>query len=422
MKKNLALMAISSVSRLAAGLLTASVLARLLGPESFGILMLWMSVSILLAMVVNFGLTPYLLREIGVNPAIGDELMNQVFSGKLLLTAVLLVIVGCGALIAGVSHPLVFFLLFVSALADTYTEFFNAGLRVRDKFASETRMATLTALLHAALVTSVVFFHPQVEAAAFAYAMSRLIVLGMTRQAAGKHLAPLTLVPIRQALSRLRDATKYAVDFGFQSLFGQIDSIVLHHFVGPVAVGLHQAGMRVLMGGLTAAQVMANVFLPKAAARSGDIAGFGAVSTKMQYAYLTIGVVFGMFLAIFAEQIVDVLFGDQYKPLVALFPLFGLLFFVRFAAAAWGVILTALGEQAYRTKATIGHWLIIAALAPFIVAEYGNAGWLLALIFGNLILGGIYAARAVGKVKAPWFTLGATALLGFGFYPFIRLS
>lgn len=413
-------MGISSISRLGAGLLTAAVLARLLGPESFGTLMLWVSVSILLAMVVNFGLTPYLLREIGIAPESSSILMNEVYTGKLALTLIMLIVVISIALILDINHLLVFLLLILSALADTFTEFFNTSFRAHNKFAIETKMATITAVLHAAIVTSIVFVYPDLTAAALAYLLSRTLVLALTRLAASKEMTQLKLVPIHVAFQRLRQATKYAIDFAFQSLFGQIDSIVLNHYVGPVSVGLHQAGMRVLMGGMTAAQVLANVFLPKAAAHSSNKEDFGDISTKMQFAYLATGTSIGMTLAIFHEPIVDLLFGPQYKALYELFPLFGLLFFVRFAAAAWGVILTALGEQQYRTTATIIHWLIIATLVPLLIPDQGNKGWLFALVIGNLCLGGMYASRVFGRVRTPWLTLGTTAILGCGFYPFIH--
>lgn len=420
LKKNLALMGVTTAVRLGAGLFTFSVLARLLGPESFGVLMLWFSVSTLLSLITNYGLTPYVLREIGANPASAESIINEGLTGKLLLTAI---VFGCAIVAAwglGIELKQVFLCLLVASVADTFSEFLNAGFRARDRFDAETRIATITSLSHAAIVADAVFVYPTVEVAAFAYAISRLVVLAITVPAVARHFAAPRLANLGVSIARLRKAISYAIDFGFQSLFGQIDSVVLNHFIGPVAVGLHQAGMRVFQGGSTAVQVLANVFLPRAAAQAKNAGEFGRESKRIQMAFLSFGALFGIALAVFSEFIVHVLFGSAYSDLVRLFPLFGLLFFVRFAAAAWGVVLTATGEQRFRTVATVIHWLLIAGIAPILVPRMGIAGWLISLIIGNGLLGFLYALRGAGRVDSPWTTVGMTALGGIAFVPFLH--
>lgn len=420
LKKNLALMGVTTAARLGAGLFTFAVLARLLGPESFGVLMLWLSVSALLSLITNYGLTPYVLREIGANPASAESIINEGLTGKLLLSAV---VFSCAIIAAwgfGIEHKQVFLFLLVASVADTFSEFLNAGFRARDRFDAETRIATITAFSHAAIVAGAIFFYPTVEVAAFAYAISRLMILAITVPAVARNFAAPRLAGLGVSLVRLRKAINYAVDFGFQSLFGQIDSVVLNYFIGPVAVGLYQAGMRVFQGGSTAVQVLANVFLPRAAAKEQSANEFGRESKRIQMAFLSFGAFFGIALAVFAEFIVHAIFGSAYSDLVRLFPLFGLLFFVRFAAAAWGVVLTAAGEQRFRTVATIIHWILIAVIAPVLVLRLEIAGWLISLVIGNVLLGSLYAWRGAKRVDSPWITVSMTALGGIAFVPFLH--
>ena len=414
-------MGITTAARLGAGMITFVVLARLLGPESFGVLMLWLSVSALLSLITNYGLTPYVLREIGANPGSAESIINEGLTGKLLLTVVVFVCAIIAAWGLGIELKQVFLYLLVASVADSFSEFLNAGFRARDRFDVETRVATITSLMHAAIVIGAVFMYPTVEVAAFAYAISRLIVLAITVPAVARYFAAPRLAAIGVSLLRLRKAVSYAIDFGFQSLFGQIDSVVLNHFIGPVAVGLYQAGMRIFQGGATAVQVLANVFLPRAAAKAMFASEFGRESKRIQIAFLSFGALFGIALAVFSEFIVRVLFGSAYSELIRLFPLFGLLFFVRFAAAAWGVVLTAAGEQRFRTVATVIHWLLIAGVAPFLVPSMGISGWLIALIMGNCLLGFLYALRGAKRVESPWTTVGMTALGGIAFVPFLHV-
>lgn len=411
----------STAVRLVAGLLTFSIVARLLGPQSFGVLMLWLSVAALLSFITNYGLTTYVLREIGANPASAESIINEGLTGKLLLSALVLVCAIVAAWGLGLEYKQVFLCLLVASVADTFSEFLNAGFRARNRFDVETRVATITSLTHASIVVGAVVVYPTVEVAAAAYAISRLVVLAITVPAVAKHFAAPRLADIGVSIARLRKAISYAIDFGFQSLFGQIDSVVLNHFIGPVAVGLYQAGMRVFQGGSTAVQVLANVFLPRAAAKEKSAVAFGKESMRIQIAFLSFGAVFGIALAIFSNLIVQVLFGSAYGDLVSLFPLFGLLFFVRFAAAAWGIVLTAAGEQRFRTIATVIHWFLIAGITPILVPSMGIAGWLISVIIGNGLLGFLYALRGARRVTSPWTTVGMTALGGIAFVPFLHV-
>lgn len=160
LKTHLALMSITTVSRIAVGLLTFSVVARFLGPEAFGVLMFWMSVATLLSLMVNYGMTPYILKEIGTSPQSTENLLNESLTAKLLLAACLLIIVAVTSVAVADSHRGVLLYLLVAAISDSFVEFFGAGFRARSKFAIETRIATATAFSHAAIVAGVVAIYP----------------------------------------------------------------------------------------------------------------------------------------------------------------------------------------------------------------------------------------------------------------------
>jgi O-antigen/teichoic acid export membrane protein len=420
LKKNLSLMGVATAARLSAGLFTFSILARLLGPESFGVLMLWISVSTLLSLLVNYGLTPYILREIGVNPRSTEAIINEGLTGKLIISIVIFSCAIIGAWIFEIELKQVFLCLLIASIADTFSEFLNAGFRARNRFDVEARIALITSISHAAILTCTVLFFPTVEAVSFAYIASRFSVLVITIRGVSQYFAAPRLTDMGLAINRLRNAISYAIDFFFQSLFGQVDSIVLNNFIGPAAVGLYQAGMRVFKGGSAVGQILANVFLPRASEKSRDAREFCEESRRVQMAFISFGALFGITLTIFSELIVHVLFGPAYSSLVIFFPLLGLLFFVRFAAAAWGVVLTAAGEQRFRTIATVIHWVLIAGVVPILVPSMGISGWLISLIIGNVLLGFLYAVRGASRVASPWTSVGVTALGGIAFIPFLH--
>lgn len=410
--------------RLGFGMLTFVVMARVLGPAQFGVVMLWLSVATLLALVANYGLTPYLLREIGAAPDRASQVMAEVLSAKLLLTLAILVAAAAALPWLEGSVRAVFLLLLCAQLADALTEFLNVGFRATNRFGDETRIASLAVLLQFAIVTLLLWLWPTPLVAAIAFMLSRMAVLLLTWVAQRRYFAELRPAAPALAWARIRTTRSYAVDFGLQSLLGQVDSIVLNHFVGTAAVGLYQAGMRLFNGGAQAAGVLANVFLPRAAAAAGaqdDGLSLRRESSRVQWAFVGFGLGFGLALCGLAEPLVHLLFGAEYLGLVEVMPWFGLLFFVRFFASSWGVLLTSAGAQRFRAAMNAVHWALIAALSVVLVPRLGLTGWLLSLAAGNALLAAAYVWRGRQLSGAGWRQPALAMLALAGFLPFLQM-
>jgi O-antigen/teichoic acid export membrane protein len=180
--------------------------------------------------------------------------------------------------------------------------------------------------------------------------------------------------------------------------------------------------MRIFLGGGQIANVLGNVFIPKLSGLHNDLTSFTAQAHKLQTAFVASGAAFGLSLAIAAEPIVNLLFGQAYKALVPMLPWFGLLFFVRFFAAAYGILLTSTGKQNLRAKANLFHWVAILLSACWLVPMQGNIGWVLALTVGNALLAAIYvlAMRKLVFMSRPNAAIVAVSLALFA--PFLHVS
>lgn len=420
--RNIGWMGVTTGLRLASGVLSFVFVARLLGPGDFGAYMFWMSVAGLLTLVVNFGFTPLVLREIGANPDSAKALMSEVLTARALLAGGVLVAAGMTSVIwlEGLQSFLLFSLLF-ALLADVMTDLFNVGFRATNRFALETRIATATSLLQLFLTAGAVWVWPRLEIAALAFLGSRLLVLAFTWLVQRRYFSGVGLLNLRAGVLRIRKAVSYALDFGLQSLFGQVDSLVLNHFLGPVAVGLFQAGMRIFNGGAQAANILANVFLPRAAHAASDPLAFAREAGKIQWAFVGTGLIFGMVLALGAEGIVSLLFGKAYADLVNILPWLGLFFFVRFFAASWGIVLTAAGFQRFRASCNAIQWLGVFGLAIWLVPKWGVIGWVVCVLVGNLFLLLVYAMRCLSHTRQGGLQPLAASLSGLLFLPFLHI-
>lgn len=420
--KNIFYMGSSTAARLVCGLLTFTLMARLLGPEAFGIVMFWWAVAALASLISNYGFTPYVLREIGVNPEKAHSIMSEVLSAKVLISVSVLFLSLIALFYLDKDKQVIFLFLMVSMLVDSMTDFLNVGYRATNRFAAETRIATVASVVQLIIVAGLVWYQSSAVMAALAIMVSRICVLGITWCSQVIYFKKLRPASLARAFSRLRLATAYVYDYLLQSLFGQVDSIVLNHFLGPVAVGLHQAGMRLFLGGAQACNIYGNVFIPQVAESLADPVLLQKRGERLQTAFILTGIIFGLFLAAASGMLVKALFGREFIALVNLLPWFGLLFFIRLFASSMGVLLTSAGRQWLRAKVNVFHWGVTFFCAWFFVPEYGNLGWLISLIVGNTTLGIAYFVYSVDLVRPTLMNSVLTLLGASAFLPFLHTT
>ena len=417
--KNIALMGTSTALRLACGLLTFVVMARLLGPDQFGVLMLWFSVTTLITLLANFGFTPYLLKELGANPASAVRVMSEVLTAKIMLSVFILIMTLPS--IVWLDGPIiyVFYLLLAAQLADSMTEFFNVGFRATNRYATETQLASIAAIVQLVLVTVACYWQANPVAAAAALMLSRAVVLLITWRSQLRYFSQLHLTSWAIGWQKIKQTHTYASDFALQSLFGQVDSLVLNHFLGPASVGVYQAGMRLFNGGAQAASVLANVFLPRAAQCTGNEQQFAKESKSIQYVFIACGFGFGSLLVLASKPITLYLFGAKYMALAGILPWFGALFLVRFIASSWGIILTSIGEQGFRAKMNFLQWIVVFILAFFLVPKLQEPGWIISLAAGNTFLFFAYFIKTAVTVPGFWNRLWLPVAACVCFVPFL---
>lgn len=408
--KNLSLMSATTILRLSCGTLSFIVMARLLGPDQFGLLMLCFSVSGLLSLIVNFGYGSLLLRELGVNNDQTVTLMSEVLSAKLILSVITIFASFSGLLFSNHATFLVFILLLAAQITDSFTEVFNIGFRATNRFGVETRISSIISVtqLFLVLIGCLIFKNP--IAAAFAFLTAKVIALIITIKHENVFFIDIRLGTTKEGWYQIKSNKSFAIDFGLQNLFGQIDSIVLHHFLGPSSVGIYQAGMRLFSGGAQAAGVLANVFLPRASQARKKPEEFEKEVMRIQISFLCVGLLFGSALTLGANLITNILFGSHYEHLATLLPWFGALFLIRFIASSWGIILTSLGEQTYRALINAFQWAAILTLAAFIVPAYGDIGWLISMIIGNSLLVAFYCIKVWRNIKFSWYQILAPSI------------
>ncbi|SFU20031.1 oligosaccharide flippase family protein [Paraburkholderia aspalathi] len=384
--RQLGLMTVTTGVRLGANFVTLAVIARILGANKFGILMIWSGVAGLLALLCNYGFTSYVLREVGRRPSSNVTIFSGVLSSKLIVACALISLSPIVLRYTSLHSWILFATLLCAALVDTFIEFFGATLRSVGKYATESKFSLLGAVLYGGTVTSVVMLRRSELSAATAIVTARLVTAILFLLAVVRYLPGNLTVSPRRGVEFLKKARAYAFDFGLQGLFGQIDNVIIGFFLGASSVGIFQAGMKLTIGLLQVAPIFSSVFLPKLSSKNLVPEEFKAELKRVQIAFFSVGGVSAAAMWLFSREIVDRTFGVQYASLEAILPWFGFLFVIRMIAAGWGLALTAVGLQSSRVAVGIANWIIAIGLAVILLPRFGIIGWLYSLLISNVFV------------------------------------
>jgi O-antigen/teichoic acid export membrane protein len=380
--------------------------------------MFWYGVTFLCALLANYGLGNMLLKEIAQHPESVTAVLGESLSLQLMLSATIFLCVLGGAIVT--DRPELLLSLLLAHLIETISSTFYFTYRAMGHYARESQLAACAAIVQLILVFVAIATNQTTGIIAFAYLAGKIVQLALVLPVSRRVFGLFSLQSIQTTFKLAMHSKAYAIDNILGSVFGNIDSVVLRASTGVDVVGIYQSGMRIFQGGAQAAPILANVFLPEMARNANNKEKRQRIVFVLQASFLIYGLFFGLCLSYFSEQIVNLAFGEDYRQLAALFPLFGLLFFGRFFTAAWGVILTAIGHQAYRAKATAIYLLFALSVGSYLSHIMQAKGWLIGLILANALLAALYIHRTVNSGLGGSFTFGIS-MLSFGSLLFVPM-
>lgn len=426
MFKNTLFMTLSTIFRLIAGIVLFIFLARFMGPEELGRLMYGFTLASIAVLVIEFGFSLQLLRDIGKEPDQVCLIMGRVFLAKILL---MMLVVISGLLLFYVFPELVkdqriFWLLFFSCTLASFADYFNVAFRGIGRFHEETKVALASSLFHIGFVWGLAFLGSDLTTLAQGFAGSRALNLGISWIAYQRIVGGLKFgeKPFKTAIVTLKKGFPYAADTGFSNFISQVDILIVKHFLGTESVGLYLAGMRFLQGASQLVGIISNVYLPAIANCSDKPEQLLHLSKKFNTQMLLMGITGWSIFAFGGEWITRLIYGEKYLGLTPLWPYIGLLLFLRYVAASQGALLTANGSQSMRVWAQITVLGVLLSVAPWLIKQYGLSGMLVTLQLTVLILFLIYCLTlSFKKLPTGFSAIGLLASTGVFIFAIILL-
>ena len=414
------MMLAATAARMGVGLVTFIVLARFLGPAPFGIIATAIAFAGFLGIATDYGLATWALRRAAARTEDAGAVVGDALALKAVLTLAS-ALIGGAAMIAFVDADrwLVFVCAFAGTQAYAFADLAMIVARAHRRFDVEAKLVVATSVMMLALVGGAAAVTRSLEVAAIAFLVSRLAYLAIVlwrlrRVFAAPGLPGRGGTPL---VATLRASSGYALDSILTTLSGQIDVLLFGALLSAHAIGIYQAGGRLVQVIVPFAIVFSTVYLPALSAAHAQAreADFRARAGRMILEFSGLAIVGGLGFAIAGPLATRLLYGHQYDQLQALWGGFGAFVLLRFTAAGYGVLMVALGRVRERIVSQLVAIALFAGATAWLLPRHGLGitSWLLALsaVPAFLIYGTLLATMPGMHRNVRWTMVAVSAVL-----------
>ncbi len=383
--QNIRALAAAKAATMASGLVTAAWTARVLGPDSFGVLGFGTSLMAYAALFVNLGLSTYAIREIARDREQAAPLSEHVLT----LRTVLALIVGglYAAFVLLLDKPMaVKAVLLVQAV-----QLLGNALVLDFVYQATERMGVIATREIGTSIGSMLLVFLLVRgpddailAAAItggSITLNALIMLGRFRRDFGR-LRPRFDWAIWRAV--LAAATPMAVGVFAWAIFTHLDVVMLGFLAPHTEVGWYSAAVKVQTLANLAGNIVMNAFLPQLASAYGDVEHMRERMRAYAAVMLTVGALVVAGGLALAPSILATLFGDAYAPATLSLRILMLASAVVYANMILGNPLLVWHRQAGYMAAMLSGGVLNALLNVWWIPRYGIEGAAMATVTAEL--------------------------------------
>lgn len=368
-------MTASVLIRMGVGLLVFVLMARGLGPSSYGLVATVFACATLASFLTDFGFASKTLRDIGADRDGGGAILNASLGVKFYLTLAVLAI-GAAVLFfmpGDPVHRIAAGLLGGAVLVGAIGDLALTAYRAVGRYSSETLLTICTSAIHLILIGWISIAHGNLLILAIGFVASRLLyacvaVMGAGRLFAGYRLRPL---PLRDVWTSIRGAWGWAADSGLGFLTGQIDSLLVPALFGLQAAGIYQSGGRFIQAALAFATILAAVHIPRLAKVAAETARATNGERRMMIEFTAAGAVLGLVFWLGGPLITKLLLGSEYAAVNSLWLGFSVFLVIRYAAASLGSALSARGLPLVRVAGQVAALLVVVMGFTLVAPRFG---------------------------------------------------
>jgi O-antigen/teichoic acid export membrane protein len=369
---------LTSILRLAGGLITFLIQVRFLGPHQFGVVGSAITVAALASLISDFGMNTYAMRWGSAKPERRDVLIPLAVIVKAFLSVMFLLPCLVWVHLLGLSAheeraaTLTIIGYFAAATADIGL----VALRVRSLFDREMIIVAWTTFVSVALVVVAATVTRDVLPTAFFFAVGRVLYLVAALHAIREALAGFRTTArgiFRDGLALLVASKVYAADLILSNAGNQIDVVIMAFFVDTASVGRYLAVTRLVQNAMPIVGMLATVYLPPLASlhTNGKADDYRSLAKRMNLEFFALGIVAGLCVIVFGPLGTPIVFGPAYDAVRPLWPGFGVFLMLKVPGSAFGMQLVASGQIRWRVGTQIAALAFTCGALVLLLPIYG---------------------------------------------------
>ena len=406
--------------------------ARKLGPATFGLYSFLATLAFVLNRLADLGTSAILVRDLAVRPEKTRDLLSSALSLAWCVIAVAsLLIALCVHVIPSAAHvQTVTILMAMSGLLQFPCACYAAVMRARE----DNELESLAFFLHKVFLFVFLWialtWNYGLEAVAGVHLLCAVLQWAICRWiVVRRYVEPYWRINVSDWAYILRESTPFGVASAARLLGEQADVTVLAWMAGLSAVGLYSGVYRITMGLRFVSQAMIIGVFPvysRAAARFIDAPLAGDSEFRRVYAlgirvFTLLGLPLATAFLMTGKPLVGILLGPDYLPAVGALRILAIAAGIFFIATPFPYVLTALNENRTLLVGSVAATTLRTALLVGLSALYGITGASWAVLISESALLAVWTALLAKKrltlaFDTIWKGLVACAVMGLVLY------
>ena len=375
-------------SRVIANFVVFWVLARYYGPEVFGQFTFSLTLVTTFIFIADFGFDILLTVEIAKKKEKAVEIFQNLFSIKVVFTAISVVGMLLFILFFNVSQTskILVLVLSVYLIFTTLTNFINALFKGFEKLEYETKVSFISNLLLLVIVIVLSLFKANVIIIAIGFVIAKMIGLFAGFNYLSKFLHKIRFKFSLGFFGELKGKILiYGLHFVLNYLYFQLDTILLAVFKNDYEVGIYQSVFKLISLPLILPEIINNVFLPALSRLNNEnTENWKKLGFLMSKFLLGMIIPVTLVFFIFAKDVLDIVYGvDKYVGAVNILKIFSIILLVRFCMEPYGLMLTTENRQKFRMYTVIIITILNFGLNIIFIPLYGPFGAAIVSLISN---------------------------------------
>jgi len=394
------------------GFVAFAYLARILGPDTLGLIGFGASAAALATPFVDYGLGFIGTREVSRNPSsLTSYIKTILFSRSILL---LLAFVGFSVaawfIISGAKEGRILLLYFLTLLPSVFTLTWAYQALGQTWWFSVEKLTQ--SILYLVLILLLVHGAENYERIPIAYTVSALVpAFVVLVYYLSKENGPADALDIKKSAGLLKKSFPLFVPTFMSQINIPAALLIVVTFGSLPEAGYFSAASKVIVVSAVIPNLLWSSFYPVLARSAGvDSTENRSLVTRLYRYAVVVGMTPAFFGLMFSRPIVEILFGSAYEGAVVPFQLFSVVASLQFMSVVFTRILPALGKESAFSRLVLSGSVLQIVACLILVPRFGAAGAAWSFIVSETCIAAAALVLVRPLVRGSWLKYPAISL------------